>query len=256
MRLIERVALVTGAGSGIGRAAAIALAADGADVVLAGRRGELLEAAAEEIRAGGPRAVPVQADVSREDEVRALTARAVEECGRIDILVNAASGPGDEVSLANMQLETWQAMLDTALTGTMLSTREVLTRSMLPRRSGAIVNISSGAALRGLAGKSHLSAAKAGVLQFSEAVAREVGAQGIRVNCVVPGAVETERLREYYERLATARGSTYERVREEVARGTALRRHVEPAEVAEAVVFLASDQASGITGEALRVGGT
>ena len=223
-------------------------------MVLAGRRAEYLEDAAEEIRAGGPRAIPVVTDVSREDEVRALIAQTLDECGRIDILVNAASSPGDEVSLASLETAAWQETLDTTLTGTMLLTRECLTRSMLPRRAGSIVNISSSAGLRGIAGKSSLSAAKAGVLQFSGAVAREVGGQGVRVNCIVPGAVETGRVREYYERLATARGSTYERIREEVSRGTALRRHVEPGEVAQVAVFLASDQASGITGEAIRVG--
>ncbi|MFP6663045.1 MAG: SDR family NAD(P)-dependent oxidoreductase [Deltaproteobacteria bacterium] len=255
MRLIDRVAVVTGAGSGIGRAVACALAAEGADVVLAGRREAPLVELAEEIRLGGPRAIVVPTDVSIEAEVKTLFAQAVEECGRIDVLVNAAAGPGDEVNVANMEMATWQAMLDTALTGTMLCVRECLTRSMLSRRAGAIVNISSGAGLHGLAGKSHLSAAKAGLLQFSAAVAREVGPQGVRVNCIVPGAVSTERVEEYYHRLAAARGLDYERIVEEVSRGTAQSRHVSVAEVAQAVVFLATDQSSGITAQTLEVGG-
>jgi citronellol/citronellal dehydrogenase len=196
VRLIERVAVVTGAGGGIGRAVACALAAEGADVVLAGRREELLAEVAEEIRVGGPRAIVVPTDVSVEADVKALFARAVEECGRIDVLVNAAAGVDEEVTVANMGPDVWQSIFDTALTGTMFCTRECLTRSMLARRAGAIVNVSSDAGLHGQAGKSHLSAAKAGVLKFSEAVAREVGPQGIRVNCIVPGAVSTERVEE------------------------------------------------------------
>jgi 3-oxoacyl-[acyl-carrier protein] reductase len=231
------------------------LAAEGADVVLAGRREEPLEILAEEIRSGGPRAVVVTTDVSVEAQVKALFVRALEECGRVDVLINAAAGPGDEVNVANMELDTWQAMLDTVLTGTMLCTRECLTRSMLSRRAGAIVNISSGAGRHGLSGKSHLSAAKAGVLQFSEAVAREVGPQGIRVNCIVPGVVSTERVEEYYHRIAAARGLNYDRIVEEISRGAAQSRHVSTAEVAQAVVFLTTDQASGITAQTLEVGG-
>ncbi len=255
MRLIERVAIVTGATGDIGSAVARQLAAEGADLVLVGRRRERLEEVAEAPRSLGPRVLTVVADLTIESEVRAMVARAIEELGRVDVLINAAASPGAEVTLANMSLETWQGTIDGTLTSTMLCTRECLTKSMLLRRSGAIVNLGSTAGEDGVHGKTHFSAAKAGVSRFTEAVAHEVGGHGIRVNCVVPGAVATHRLEQYHRRMSAARGLDYDRIVEETSRATALRRLVLPEEVAAAVAFLASEQASGITGQTIGVTG-
>lgn len=255
MRLIDRVAIVTGAGSGIGEAIAKAFAAEGADLVLAGRRAEPLEDVASVVRGLGPRALVIPTDVGSEVDVRALVARTVGDLGRVDVLVHAAAAPADETSVANLTLAAWSETLQSTLTGAMLCARECLIRSMLPRRSGAIVNIASTAGLRGVPGRAHFSAAKAGLIRFTEALAREVGPQGVRANCIVPGAVSTERLDLHHERLSAMRGVALERVVEEASRRVALRRLISPEEVASVAVFLASEQASGITGETVRVTG-
>jgi NAD(P)-dependent dehydrogenase (short-subunit alcohol dehydrogenase family) len=255
VRLIERVAIVTGAGSGVGAAIARAFAAEGADLVLAGRRPEPLEDTASVVRGLGPRALVMPTNVATEVDVRALVARTVEELGRVDVLVNAAASPGDETTVANMTLAAWNETLQSTLTGAMLCTRECLIRSMLPRRAGSIVNIASTAGLRGVAARSHFSAAKAGLIRFTESVAREVGPQGIRANCIVPGPVATERLNLYHERLSATRGVAVERVVEEASRQVALRRLITPDEIAAVAVFLASEQSSGITAETVRVTG-
>jgi len=255
VRLIERVAIVTGAGSGLGRVIAQSFAAEGADVVLVGRRIEPLEETATMVRALGPRALAVSADVSLEGDVRELVQRALAELGRIDVLVNNAASPGTDQTVANMTLDNWNATLATTLTGAMLCARECLTRSMLPRRSGTIVNVASSAGRHGQPRRSHFSAAKAGLLVLTEALSREVGPQGVRVNAVVPGLVATELLDKYHQRVAAERGVAYERVVAEASATTALRRLITPEEVAAVAVFLASEQSSGVTGQAIVVSG-
>jgi 3-oxoacyl-[acyl-carrier protein] reductase len=255
VRLIDRVAIVTGAGTGVGRTIARAFATEGADVVLAGRRVEPLEATAGTVRALGPRALVVPTDITSEDDVRQLVAHAVDEFGRVDILVNNAASPGSDMTVANMTLANWNATIATCLTGAMLCARECLTQSMLARRSGAIVNVSSTAGRHGLPRKAHYSAAKAGLILFTESLAREVGPQGIRVNCIVPGAIATELLEKYHQRLAAERGVAYERIVDEATRPIALRRLIAPEEVAALAVYLASDESSGITAQAIDITG-
>ena len=255
MRLIDRVAIVTGGGSGIGRAIAMSFGAEGADLVLVGRRTEPLEETAASTRALGTRALVVPADVSSEDDVRGIVARTLDEFGRIDVLVNNAANPGRETTVANMTLADWNEVLAVTLTGAMLCSRECLTRSMLARRAGAILNVASTAGTRGVPGRAHFSAAKAGILMLTESLAREVGGQGIRVNSIVPGPIATELLDRYHQRVSAARGVAYERVVEEESRQVALRRLIRPEEVAATAVFLASEEASGITGEAIHVTG-
>lgn len=257
MRLIERVALVTGGGSGIGQAIARAFAGEGADLVLAGRQIEPLEETAGIVRALGPRALTIQADIRVEDDVHDMVAHAVEEFGRVDVLVNNAASPGADMSVANMTLENWNDTIASCLTGAMLCSRECLTQSMLSHRWGSIINVAATAGRHGLPRKSHYSAAKAGLLVFSESLAREVGPQGIRVNCIVPGPIATKLLDKYHQRVAAERGVDYQRVVDEAARQISLRRLITPEEVAAVAVYLASEESSAINSQAIEVtGGT
>jgi len=229
-----RTALVTGGSRGIGKAIAAELAGAGASVVLGYRSGaDEAEAVASEL---GGRAV--QADVSKPDEARRL----VEEAGEIDILVNNAGVTRDGL-LARMSDEDWDVVLDTNLGGT-FNTCRAAARGMMKRRGGAIVNISSIVGLHGNPGQTNYSASKAGIIGFTKALARELGSRGVRANVVAPGYVATRLTNELPEELQTA-----------MLANTPLGRLGEPEDVAGAVRFLCSDEASFVTGEVLLVDG-
>jgi 3-oxoacyl-[acyl-carrier protein] reductase len=229
-----RTALVTGASRGIGRAIALELARAGASVVVGYRSGaEEAEAVATET---GGRAV--QADVSDPDEARRL----VEEAGDIDILVNNAGLTRDGL-LARMPDDDWRTVLETNLSSVFYTCRAV-TRPMMRRRSGAIVNVSSIVGLHGNPGQTNYSASKAGIIGFTKALARELGSRNVRANVVAPGYVATALTNVLPEAL-----------REGMLAGTPLGRLGDPEDVAGAVRFLCSDEASFITGEVLLVDG-
>ncbi|WP_439668781.1 NAD(P)-dependent dehydrogenase, short-chain alcohol dehydrogenase family [Cupriavidus necator] len=243
-RLQDKVALISGAGTGIGAATAARFAAEGARVMLCGRREAPLRAVAEEIRSRGGEAAWIQADVTNEADVERAVAQTVAQFGGLHVMVNNAVnytwGVLDEVST-----QAWRQCLTGSLDVAFFGTRAAL-RVMKAAGGGAIVNLGSVAGLLGSPGLSAYGAAKAGVLNFSRAVALEGAARNVRVNVVIPGVVWSEGTR---EALAS----------EEVARGTAravpLGRVGEPHEVAGAILFLASDEASYITGQSLVVDG-
>jgi 3-oxoacyl-[acyl-carrier protein] reductase len=227
-------ALVTGASRGIGRAIAEELARAGAHVVVDYRSGrEEAEQLAAEI--GG---AAVQADVSSPDDARRL----VDEAGDIDVLVNNAGLTRDGL-LARMSDDDWRTVIDTNLSSVFYTCRAV-TRPMMKKRAGSIVNISSVVGVHGNWGQTNYAASKAGIIGFTKSLARELGSRGIRANVVAPGYVKT-RLTEVLPDEATAA----------MISNTPLARVAEPHEVAGAVRFLASEAASFITGEVLLVDG-
>ncbi len=238
-----KVALVTGGSGAIGGAVCEALARAGAAVAVhygSNRDGALR--VADRIRSEGGRAVVVGGDVASEEDVERLFREVREQLGRVDILVNNAGTLRDGL-VVRMRLEDWRRVLDTNLTGTFLCTREAL-RDMLRARWGRIVNVTSVVGLVGNAGQANYVAAKAGIVGFTKAVAREVASRNITVNAIAPGYVHsrmTEALDEDQRRWLTSQipmGRT----------GT-------PREIAPAVVFLCSEQAAYITGQVLNVDG-
>jgi len=229
-----KTALVTGASRGIGRAIALELAAAGATVVVGYRSGqEEAEAVAREI---GGRAV--QADVADPESARAL----VEDAGDVDILVNNAGLTRDGL-LARMSDEDWRTVIETNLSSVFYTCRAV-TRPMMKKRSGAIVNVSSIVGVHGNGGQTNYAASKAGIIGFTKSLARELGSRNVRANVVAPGYVQTQ-----------LTDVLPEEAKQAMLQQTPLGRLGEPADVAGAVRFLCSDEASFVTGEVLLVDG-
>ena len=232
--LAGKTALVTGGSRGIGRAIAAELARAGASVVVGYRSGaEDAEAVAAEI---GGRAV--QADVSNDEDARRL----VEEAGDLDVLVNNAGITRDGL-LMRMPDDDWHAVLETNLGG-VFHTCRAASRGMLKRRSGSIVNVSSVVGVHGNPGQTNYAAAKAGIIGFTKSLARELGNRGVRANVVAPGYISTRLTEELPDE-----------VKELMLQNTPLGRFGSPEDVAGAVRFLCSDEASFITGEVLLVDG-
>jgi 3-oxoacyl-[acyl-carrier protein] reductase len=232
--LSGKLALVTGASRGIGRAIAEELARAGAEVVVGYRSGK--DEAEELAAAIGGRAV--QADVSTAEDAKRL----VDEAGDIDVLVNNAGLTRDGL-LARMSDDDWRTVIDTNLSSVFYTCRAV-TRPMMKKRGGSIVNISSIVGVHGNWGQTNYSASKAGIIGFTKSIARELGSRGVRANVVAPGYVKTQ-LTDVLPPEATAA----------MVEATPLGRVAEPHEIAGAVRFLASDAASFITGEVLLVDG-
>jgi 3-oxoacyl-[acyl-carrier protein] reductase len=249
-RLDGKVAIITGASTGLGPVMAAMFVREGAKVLLSARREELVQEAA---AAAGGGAVAMRVDVTKEDEVAAMVERAVEEFGHVDVMCNNAAAPGTDLWIWEQTLENWNATIAIDITAAMLCTREVLKQSMLERRSGVILNFSSTAGYNGIVRKSHYVTAKASLRAFTKAVALEVGPHGIRCNCVVPGGIDTELWRNWVQRMADEQGVEAEQLRERMLQGVALRDISSPEDVANLALFLASDEARTITGQSIPV---
>jgi 3-oxoacyl-[acyl-carrier protein] reductase len=236
-----KVAIVTGASRGIGRAIALALAAEGAAVAVnyANSRGAA-DAVVAEIQAMGADAIAFQADVSQPDQVTGFVAAVMEKWGRVDVLVNNAGITRDTL-LLRMDLAQWQAVIDLNLTGVFLCTKAI-SKIMLKQRSGRIINIASVSGQMGLPGQANYSAAKAGVIGFTKSIAKELATRSITVNAIAPGFISTD-MTEGLEA-------------EEILKAIPLGRYGEPEDIAGMVRFLASDPAAAyITGQTFNVDG-
>lgn len=251
MQLADKVAIVTGGGKGIGRAISLAFTQEGADVVVAARTESALREVASEIEAMGRKSLAIVTDLTIPEQTLAMVERTMEKFGRVDILVNNSGLEGPIVNVADMDLEEWNQTLALNLTGAMLSAKHVLKQSMIPRKSGVIINISSVAGRRGPAMRSSYSSTKWGIIGFTQSLASEVGRYGIRVNCIAPGLVEGERIDRVLKGMGKNLGMSYEQAVEIINARTALGRMLKPEEVAALAVFLASEQSSGITGQTI-----
>jgi len=237
-----RVALITGASQGIGRACALELARGGAAIAAAARSRDKLDALVAEITAAGGKAATFPMDVANEDDIKAGVKAAIAHFGKVDILVNNAGITRDQLVM-RMKRADWDDVLATNLTAAFLCTREVM-GSMLKQRWGRILNITSVVGQMGQAGQANYAASKAGLIGLTMAVAREVGSRNITVNAVSPGYIET----------AMTEGLSAE-VKEAMLKNVSLGRAGSDADVAHAVRFLASEEAGYITGHVLNVNG-
>ena len=237
----KSVLVTAAAGAGIGFATAKRCAEEGASVVLSDKHERRLAEAADQIAAVGKVACSIPCDVTSEADVQALFRGAIEATGGLDVVVNNA-GLGGTADIADMTDEQWNLVLDVSLNGTFRCTRAAL-QHMIPRRSGVIVNLGSILGWRAQAGQAHYAAAKAGVMALTRAAAMESAPHGIRVNCVAPSFAETPFLAKVVA----------EETLQELRAREAFGRAAEPWEVANVIVFLASDYSSYMTGEVVSV---
>ena len=242
MSLTGKKALITGASRGIGKAVAMKLAAEGADVIVTATSLDRAKQTADQIALLGRRAIPVKVDVGVASEVEALFQLVVEEFGSLDILVNNAGITRDGL-LMRMKEEDWDSVLDVNLKGTFLCTREAI-KLMAKAKSGRIVSISSVVGEMGNAGQANYCASKAGIIGFTKSVAREYAKRNITVNAVAPGFIETDMT-----------SVLTEGIREELLKQIPVNRFGSPVDIANAVYFLVSDLGSYVTGQVLAVNG-
>jgi NAD(P)-dependent dehydrogenase (short-subunit alcohol dehydrogenase family) len=231
MRLDGRVAVVTGGNRGIGQATSLALAREGAKVVVAGRNESNCEKVVAKIRASGGTAIGIRSDVSDEADVAAMVSTAIEHFKRIDVLVNNAAVNLPYRAVVDLSLDEWNRVVTTNLTGPFLCCRAVVP-VMIAQRYGKIINMSSRGGRQGEAGRTPYRSTKAAIINFTECLAAEVKEHGIDVNAICPGAVDTDMMRE-------------------ITNGNVPSYAMPPEDIASVVVFLASDESRAITGTAI-----
>ena len=241
-QLENQIAVVTGAGRGIGRAISLRFAAEGADVVCVSRTAENSEKVAGEIRALGRKAWAHAVDVGDSAMVAAVAEKVMTDCGKVNILVNNAGVTRDGL-LLRMSDADWDTVLNTNLKGAFLVTK-AFSRAMLKQRSGRIINISSVLGLVGNAGQCNYAASKAGLIGFTQSVAKEFASRGITVNAIAPGFIETDMTADLKEPART-----------ELLKVIPMRSLGQPEDIANAALFLASPAARYITGQVLTVDG-
>jgi len=242
MNISGRVALVTGASQGIGRSCALKLASTGATVALAARNQEKLNELVREISGAGGKAASFTVDVSDEAQIKSACKAVIAQFGKIDILVNNAGITRDQLVM-RMKRSDWDAVLSTNLTSAYLCIQQVI-GSMLKQRWGRIINIASVFGQMGQAGQANYAASKAGLIGLTMAIAREVGSRAITCNAVAPGLIETA--------MTAALGDEF---KQNAVKQIPLGRVGSPDDVAHAVAYLASEEASYITGHVLSVNG-
>jgi len=240
--MFNRTAFVTGASRGIGRATALALCRAGFDLVVASPEVEKNEEVAAEIRACSGKALAINMNVASLDSIKQAFARALQELGRIDVLVNNAGITRDGLAL-RMKPDDWNAVLQVNLTGAFHCIQQVL-QPMMKERWGRIINIASVVGESGNSGQANYAASKAGLIGLTKTIAQEMGSRNITVNAVAPGYIETDMTRNLSQEL-----------KEKMLAGIPLRRIGRAEDVAAAVKFLASEDASYITGHVLDVNG-
>jgi NAD(P)-dependent dehydrogenase (short-subunit alcohol dehydrogenase family) len=243
--LLGRTAFVTGGGGGIGSATALALAGRGAYVAVADRSFELAQSTAARVEQGGGRALALEVDVAKEDSVAVAVAVTEGALGPIEILVNNA-GVAERRSFLELSVAEWRTVVDINLTGAFICAQAVARRMCAANRAGVIINVASVAGLTGVSRRTAYGAAKHGLVGLTKVLALDLAADGIRVNAVAPGAVETP---------LTATQLAREGARERTAASHPLGRWAQPEEIAELIAFLASDQASFITGAVVPIDG-
>ena len=253
MSLAGQTAFITGGGRGIGRAIALAMAREGAAVAVAARTKDQISDVAQECSGLGASALAVELDVTDPQAVHAGVRRVESELGPVDILVNNA-GIAISSKFTEITLDLWEQHLKVNLTGAFLLSQAVLP-GMLARRWGRIVNIASTAGLTGVAYVAPYVASKHGLIGLTRALALDVAKQGITVNAICPGFVDTELTRESARRITEKTGRSYEQAIQTLARFSPLERLIEPEEVAHLALYLASEEARVMTGHALVLGG-
>jgi 2-hydroxycyclohexanecarboxyl-CoA dehydrogenase len=249
MRFDQKIAIITGAGAGMGRSAALGFAGEGAYVIINDIDAAALEVTTREIRSAGGKVTAIAGDATKNACVQSVVGKALEQSGRIDILFNYVGGMPAGVVLKSFMSDdeaVWDAVIELNLKSTLRFTRAVL-ESMIRNRSGKIINTGSGAGRSGSAGMSLYSAAKGAVIAFTKSIAREMAQYNINVNCVCPGPVATPAL------LKSVEGKP--EMLKAYEASIPLKRLGRPEEVAGTVLFLASEEASFITGQALSIDG-
>ncbi|MGZ3627391.1 MAG: SDR family NAD(P)-dependent oxidoreductase [Ktedonobacteraceae bacterium] len=252
MELENKIAVITGAGRGIGRAIALAYAREGADLLLAARSQEALEETRSMVEELGRKALVVPTDIRSEDSVDNLADNAAKHFGRVDILVNNSGIAGPTTPLWDIKLADWEDTFAVNVTGAYLCCRAFLP-GMIQQRSGSIIFISSMTGKRPLYGRTPYAGSKMALVGIARTLAWEVGEYGIRVNVISPGPVEGERIKRVVRNQAAALGISEEEALQQFTSSSPLGRLVPPDDIAAAAIFLASNKAASITGEDMNV---